>query len=100
LSALLSSKPKKTWDFELKHIFSSFALIWLWKLHGNDHNKINIDEEYHLYSIGHESWLYITLLLHRFCLEFFKCRIFLAGWYATYSLLLPHLQSLTCMCLV
>jgi hypothetical protein len=39
LSALLSSKPEKTWDYELKHLFSS----------------TNIDEEYHLYSIGRES---------------------------------------------
>jgi hypothetical protein len=29
LSALLSSKPEKTWDCELNHLFSSFALIRL-----------------------------------------------------------------------
>jgi hypothetical protein len=72
----------------------------LWKQLGNDHNKTIVDEEYHLYSIDIGSWLHIALLLHRFCLEFFKRRIFLVGWYAMYSSLLPHLQSLTCMCLV
>jgi hypothetical protein len=100
LSVLLSSKPEKTWDCELKHLFSSFALIRLWKQLTIDHNKTNIDEEYHLYFISHESRLYIALLLYKFCLEFFKRRIFLVGWYATYSLLLLHLQPLTCMCLV
>jgi hypothetical protein len=34
LSALLSSKPEKTWDCELKHFFSSFSLIRLWKQPG------------------------------------------------------------------
>jgi hypothetical protein len=44
---------------------------------------------------------YISLYCYiDFCLEFFKRRIFLAGWYSTYSSLLPHLRSLTCMCLV